>query len=191
MFLIRILIFLAALTAAFSSLHSETVDTAVAPTVTTVPDSNYHQFVLDSIRAEGRSTARIIQAEKNESWMAVVPIIGVMIPIIFLIFLAIIIYRRIEATRIVRMTMIQNGMDPGMLNSAPDENSRKYGALRIGLLFAGIGLGLIVGLILTHFMVMQEEVEVFIVIASSMLFGGTGLILYHKMVSNMEENSKS
>ena len=191
MFLARILVILAVLVAGFSTMPAAADDTAAAPSVSTSADSNYQQFVLDSLRTEREGAIRLAHASKEDSTNTVVPIIAVFIPIILFIVLAIIIYRRIEATRIVRMTMIQNGMDPGLLNSAPDENSRKYGALRIGLLFAGIGLGLIVGLVVTHFMMMEEEVEVFIVIASSMLFGGTGLILYHKMVSKMEENSKS
>lgn len=153
---------------------------------TMVTDSAYLKYRLDSMEIEANTLARESIAEHTQAHETILPVIGVMIPIIFLVLLGIVIYRRIEATRVVRLAMIQNGMDPGMLNTSPDENSRKYGALRIGLLLAGVGFGLLVGLLTTQVLGVSEEIAVFSVIGSALLGGGTGLILYHRMIVKMD-----
>jgi hypothetical protein len=97
-----------------------------------------------------------------------VEIIGVFIPIIFLIGgVIVIIYLRKYANQ-ERMAMIEKGVDPSVFAA---KNRNDSGALRASLLLIGAGVGLLLGYFMDRQFYM-EEVAYF-----SMLFicGGLGL----------------
>lgn len=96
-----------------------------------------------------------------------VEIIGVMIPIIFLIgaFIVIVYLRKYQ--NIERMAIIDKGLDPALFKV---ERSAA-GTLRVSLLFIGAGLGLLLAYWLDRTFGM-EEVAYFSMI---FIFGGIGL----------------
>jgi len=166
----------------------ETADTITALEATT--DSAYYQFVLDSIRLEHEAAIETLRAGKDSSIPAS-EVIGVTIPIFITLFVFLYLWRLSEAKKAVRVAMVEKGMDPGMLEVSGNENSRKYGALRIGMLLAGVGAGLLVGFVITEALgLWNKEFVPLIIISSALLFGGGGLIAYHKMVDKMENGSK-
>ncbi len=179
---IAILVFVLPLTA------QETADTTAAPQASS--DSAYYQFVLDSIQLEHEATIEKLRAGSHGSIPAS-EVIGVTIPIFITLFVFLYLWRLSEAKKAVRVAMIDKGMDPSVLDIPGNENSRKYGALRIGMLLAGIGAGLLVGFVITTALdLWNQEFVPLIIISSALLFGGGGLIAYHKTVAKMENGSK-
>jgi hypothetical protein len=96
-----------------------------------------------------------------------VAVIGVLIPIVFLIgiFIVIVYVRRFENQE--RMMIIEKGLSPDLFKRAYNTS----GALRLSLLFIGGGLGLLMGYGLDS-VTRMEEVAYFSMI---FIFGGLGL----------------
>lgn len=99
----------------------------------------------------------------------ILPVLGIMIPIIAIVglFIMIVYLRRFDNAE--RMAMIEKGVDPQLFNIRKPRVTS--GALRAALLMIGAGLGLLLGRLLDNVWDM-EEVGYF-----SMLFicGGVGL----------------
>ena len=166
-----------------------TIDSVAA--AETLFDSSYHQFQIDSLEIErSMEVARLrsLKSNENAGIETIVEIIGVGIPIVFIIALAIVILKSRDDQKQVRLAMIHKGMDPSLLNTG-NENSRKYAALRIGLLLAGLGLGLLIGAGIGHALHLQEDGMVLTTLSSAVLFGGAGLVIYHILASKMEKTS--
>jgi hypothetical protein len=162
-------------------------DSAAGSELTT--DSAYRQFVLDSIRLEANVIIDRIDATQ-ERHVQPEAIIGVLIPIVVLIVVFLYLWRASESKKAVRLAMIEKGMDPSLMNDG-NENSRKYGALRIGLLLAGLGMGLLVGFAIAEVLQLWDKETVpLIIISSALLFGGSGLIVYHRLVAKIESDRK-
>jgi hypothetical protein len=152
------------------------------------PDSAYRAFVLDSIRLEHESKLAIIEGGKLDAPRPE-DMIGVMIPVVAILAVFFFLWKASEARKVVRLAMIEKGMDPGMLESST-ESTRKYGAMRIGLLLTGTGLGLLVGMGLALALGTHDEETAFTVLSCSLVFGGAGLIIYHWIISKMDAKSK-
>lgn len=152
-------------------------------------DTAYQKFVLDSMSEERRAKIGELEAMNGTGYSQQQPeaIIGVFIPIVAILVIFLFLWRANEAKKEVRLAMIERGMDPGLLNEQPSESSRKYGALRIGMLLAGIGLGLLVGFLIVTGMHIHDDSAPLVVIATSLLFGGAGLIVYHRMATKLEQ----
>ena len=83
-----------------------------------------------------------------------------------------------------RMAMIEKGLDASLLTSS--RRSKHYNSLRFGLLFVGIGTGILMGFLLNQVFYDMNEVAYFSMI---LLCGGGGLLLHHR-ITNKEENNK-
>lgn len=185
--LLFVLIILMALV--FPTAAQDTIDTATAPTPTS--DSAYHRFVLDSLKLEHQADLDRLESSRMRSIPAT-EVIGVSIPIIVIIIVFLYLWRLAESKKAVRIAMIERGMDPSVLDLPANESSRKYGALRVGMLLAGFGAGLLAGFAINEiFGLWHYEFSPLIVISSALLFGGGGLIAYHRMVNAMEDKAGS
>lgn len=199
MIILRLLIVLAVLLftaggAAYSANDtvSASLDTpSIARHEVLAKDTAYQQFVLDSMAEERRAKIGELEAMHGTGYNQSEPdeIIGVFIPIIAILAVFLFLWRSNEAKKAVRLAMVERGMDPGLLNEQPNESSRKYGALRIGMLLMGLGLGCIVGF-LVSIMLMPDHGNFWplVIIASSISFGGAGLIAYHRMATKLEQS---
>ena len=153
-------------------------------------DTAYQKFVLDSMELAHRAKVEMMGAENGAEVLQTDPesIIGVSIPIISIIVVFLFLWRSNEAKKAVRLAMIERGMDPGLLQEQPNESSRKYGALRIGMLLAGVGLGILVGFLINVALLPEHGNHwPLVIISSALLFGGAGLILYHRMATKIEQ----
>jgi hypothetical protein len=113
-------------------------------------------------------------------------IIGVFIPIVAILGAFLVVWRSIESKRALRMAMIDKGMDPSLLEAPTDESSKKFGALRFGMLLAGVGFGLMLAIFIVSFWETgQYESAVFF--GSALLFGGVGLVAYHIIARRLEK----
>lgn len=198
MIILRLLVVLALLL--FSAGVARAVnDSAIAATDTPsisrhevlAKDTAYQQFVLDSMAEERRAKIGELEAMNGTGYSRTEPeaIIGVFIPIVAILAVFLFLWRTNEAKKAIRLAMVERGMDPGLLNEQPNESSRKYGALRIGMLLMGLGLGCIVGF-LVSIMLMPDHGNFWplVIIASSISFGGAGLIAYHRMATKLEQS---
>lgn len=153
-----------------------------------VHDSAYYRFKLDSMELATRADAPWNSDDTGPE--AFVPFAGILVPLVAIgmsIFLAI---RAVEAKKAVRLAAIEKGMDPSMLfNEQQTEGSRKFRSLRLGLLFGGIGLGLLVGGIFSFATNTSEERSTLIIISSAFLFGGLGLVIFYLLASKLEREN--
>jgi hypothetical protein len=74
-----------------------------------------------------------------------------------------------------RMALIEKGIDASLLVSKKDFN---FYALKLGLLFIGVAIGLIIGATLVETTTLNNEAAYFSMI---FLFGGIGLLVSHFM----------
>ena len=72
-----------------------------------------------------------------------------------------------------RMALIEKGADPSLLVSKSNFN---FYALKLGLLFIGVAVGLILGATLVEMTTLNDEAAYFSMI---FLFGGIGLVISH------------
>lgn len=72
-----------------------------------------------------------------------------------------------------RMALIEKGVDAPSFNS---KTSRSVLALKLGLLFIGVAVGLLIGSVLVETTTLNDESAYFSMV---FLFGGIGLVLSH------------
>lgn len=107
-----------------------------------------------------------------------VPIVGITLTFITLI-VFIVTYFKSRHTE--RMALIQSGRTARIFDSNSTESNK---ALKFGLFFLSIGLGLLTGIIIDN-IVGDEPAAVFICM---LIFGGISLIIYHNYI---ERKSKA
>ena len=103
----------------------------------------------------------------------------ILIPISFFALVYGIVYLLVR--RKERMALIEKGVSAELLESS----NKTPSSLKWGMLFVGVGLGLLIGRILGELTCLGEEEAVFSMI---LLLGGFSLILYHIIASRMEKN---
>jgi len=73
-----------------------------------------------------------------------------------------------------RMKMLEKGVDASFFMTKQQTGSQQ--ALKFGLLFIGVAIGILLGSILSETTVLPEEASYFSMI---FLFGGLGLVIHH------------
>jgi len=112
------------------------------------------------------------------------------VPIVFFIASAIIIvtfmYLHFSTRHKERMSLIESGRDAGIFN---EKESKRIGsnALKYGLFFVFIGLGVFAGITFSDIF----NVDEIIVLPSILISGGLALLLYYKMIRREEEELDS
>ena len=104
-----------------------------------------------------------------------------LIPIAFFAMVFGIVY--IIVRRKERLSMIEKGADASLFKT----KSYVPAELKWGLLFVGIGVGIILGRIFATYTKLGEEASYFSMIC---LFGGLGLVIYHFLALNLEKKNK-
>ena len=89
----------------------------------------------------------------------------------------VLIYKKLSSVHKERMGMIQQGIIP------PNEPKRKstpnrYRSLRNGIILIGLGIGFIVGILGTNYLIIGEDNPFLFVIASTVLFLGIGYTVF-------------
>jgi len=81
-----------------------------------------------------------------------------------------------------RLAMIEKGVDSSIFG----KDSKSTGSLKWGLLFVGIGIGILLGKVFAAYSCLGEEASMFSMIC---LFGGLSLLVYHFIERAMEKKS--
>jgi hypothetical protein len=97
---------------------------------------------------------------------------GILVPIAFFAMIFGIVY--LSFKRKERRLLIEKGMDASLL----DSKTISPASLKWGMVFIGIGVGILLGKIIASFTSMGDETSVFSMIC---LFGGLALVIYHFM----------
>lgn len=143
----------------------------------------YYTFKLDSIRAENP-----VNYSRGTAPHDFIPFVAMLVPIIALIVGLILGKRFIEARKQERLAMIERGLDMSMFTSET-ESTKKYRALRGGMMYGGIGLGLLIGAILAASEpFLHGDHQPLLVLGSASLFGGLGLLAYYLIVRRLERS---
>jgi hypothetical protein len=105
---------------------------------------------------------------------------GIFVPIAFFAMIFGIVY--IVVRKKERMLLIQRGADASAFESKKNE----IATLKWGLLFLGIGIGILLGRIFAAYTCLGEEASYFSMIC---LFGGLSLVVYHFIARMMEKQN--
>jgi len=81
-----------------------------------------------------------------------------------------------------RLSLIEKGADPSLFQSKKVNGNN---AMKFGMLFIGIALGILMGNILAESTSLKEEVSYFSMI---FLFGGLSLVAYYLFIEKNKEN---
>ena len=81
-----------------------------------------------------------------------------------------------------RMLMIQRGADASVFENKRNET----GNLKWGLLFLGVGIGILLGRVFAAYTCLGEEASYFSMIC---LFGGLSLVVYHFIARQSEQQN--
>ncbi len=92
--------------------------------------------------------------------------------------------RSISTKHKERMELIKQGIIPPE-QTKPTPN--KYRSLRNGILCIGIALGLIIALIISYVMHLDEDQAFWVVASGILLFLGLGYVVFYLMVKNKKE----
>ena len=101
---------------------------------------------------------------------------GILVPISFFAMIFGIVYLAFK--RKERRLLIEKGIDASLL----DSKSVSPASLKWGMVFIGIGVGILLGKFLAAYTTMGDEASVFSMIC---LFGGLALVIYHFMEHNV------
>lgn len=113
---------------------------------------------------------------------------GIVIPVSFFIFVAVIWYVYLTTRNKERMAMIEKGADASLFRTRPSQtlNGINYFTLKTGLFFIGIGLGVIIGNIIDVYTSLEEATAY---ISMIFLFGGLGLVAGYWLQEKKSKNS--
>ncbi len=114
-------------------------------------------------------------------------LLGALPPIVFAITAGILIWKRIDTRRAIELAMIDKGLDPrGGITER--DSTRKFRALRFGLLLVGVGLGLCVAMVIWNFFDFQlDEYRPLVALTSVAFFSGLALTVYHIIATSLEK----
>ena len=114
-------------------------------------------------------------------------LLGALVPIVFAITAGILIWKRIDTRRAIELAMIDKGLDPrGGITER--DSTRKFRALRFGLLLVGVGLGLCVAMVIWNFFDFQlDEYRPLVALTSVAFFSGLALTVYHIIATSLEK----
>jgi len=147
----------------------------------------YYQFKLDSMRIVSQSLQDNTPTGVRPHDF--IPFVALLIPLLAIGAVIVVSARFLQYRKIERLAMIEHGYDASMLTPKV-ESLDKYRALRLGMMFGGLGLGLLVGSVLGYELSLSLNSESFVfslVLGSSLLGAGLGLSAYYILVRRLEK----
>lgn len=103
-----------------------------------------------------------------------IPILGLMIPILSIVVVCIVLIIAIMGQHKERMAIIDKGADASMFSRRDRSNPNLVA--KWGLLLVGVAVGLFIGGLVANYSIVAEPVAMF---SMTFLFGGLGLLIYY------------
>lgn len=151
--------------------------TAVSDTVQSTVSSGVRHIETVVTSSQGSSAAEILET-----------FLSALIPIAFVVTAGILVWKRLETRRSIELAMIEKGLDP---RRSPDvqDSTRKFRALRFGLLLVGVGTGLCVAMIIWNVFegAIPYDYRPLVAITSMAFFSGLALTVYHIIATSLEK----
>lgn len=114
--------------------------------------------------------------------------VGALVAITFFLVIGAVVWKRIDSDKKLRLALIERGLDPSTLKG-PD-STKRFGALRFGMMLVGTSIGLLTGFLLNSFSgdrIALEHHE-FVVLMTTLFFTGMSLILYHMIAASLNRS---
>lgn len=110
------------------------------------------------------------------------------VPVMFLAILGLLLWKRMETRKAVQLALVEKGLNPFASNARMD-STRKFGALRFGMLLVGASLGLTVAMIIwnVYSWAIPIDFRPLVAITSMAFFCGLALLLYHIIATSLEK----
>jgi hypothetical protein len=108
--------------------------------------------------------------------------VEILVPIALFATIAGIVFIVVSSKNKERLALIEKGLDVSIFKQEGETHWR-YGALKLGLLAIGVGIGLVIANILDVQGIMDDEVAYFAMI---FVFGGFGLISYYLLMKKIK-----
>jgi hypothetical protein len=117
----------------------------------------------------------------------------ILIPITLFMMIGVIVWVSVTTRHKERMTLIEKGLNPSEYEGlkafkAQGLFSNPMASLKWGMVMVSLGLGLLVGFIISYAMI--EEDKGFIIFSCLFIFGGAGLILYYLVAAGKAKSEK-
>ncbi|MBU3680136.1 MAG: hypothetical protein FGM32_11120 [Candidatus Kapabacteria bacterium] len=114
-------------------------------------------------------------------------LLGALVPIVFALTAGVLIWKRLDTRRAIELAMIEKGLDPRGGITEKD-STRKFRALRFGLLLVGVGLGLGVAMVIWNLFDFQlGGYRPHVALTSVAFFSGLALTVYHIIATSLEK----
>lgn len=133
------------------------------------------------------STAVVHSQHQADATDAIEMVLGAFVPIAFVVVAGILIWKRLETRKAIELAMIEKGLDPRGTLPDPD-STRKFRALRFGLLLVGVGLGLCMAMIVWNVFdwAIAYDYRPLVALTSVTFFSGLALTVYHIIATSLE-----
>jgi hypothetical protein len=113
-------------------------------------------------------------------------LVGLLIPIVFILVGASLLWKVTDADKQVKLAMIEKGLDPSTLKGR--DATKKFGALRFGMLLVGISTGLLAGFLINSLLSVAAEFHEIVVATTTIFFAGLSLIIYHMVAASLNKS---
>jgi hypothetical protein len=113
-------------------------------------------------------------------------LVGLLVPITFLIVGASLLWKATDADKQVKLAMIEKGLDPSTLKGR--DATKKFGALRFGMLLVGISTGLLAGFVVNSLLSVAADFHEIVVATTTIFFAGLSLIIYHMVAASLNKD---
>lgn len=113
-------------------------------------------------------------------------LVDALVPIVLFVSGALLLWKSVDSNKQVKLAMIEKGLDPSTLKS-PD-TTKKFGALRFGMLLVGSSIGLLSGFGINSVFHVHAGYHEFIVTTTTLFFSGLSLIVYHMIAASLNKS---
>jgi hypothetical protein len=113
-------------------------------------------------------------------------LVGLLIPIVFLLVGASLLWKVTDTDKQVKLAMTEKGLDLSTLKGR--DATKKFGALRFGMLLVGISTGLLAGFLINSLLSVAADSHEIVVATTTIFFAGLSLIIYHMVAASLNKS---
>jgi hypothetical protein len=130
----------------------------------------------------------VAASQSIDGFETVVRLFESFVPVMLMAIIGLIIWKRMETRKAIQLALVEKGLSP-FESAARQDSTRKFGALRFGMLLVGASLGLTVAMIIWNVFhwAIPEDYRPLVAITSMAFFCGLALLLYNIIATSLEK----